>query len=321
MSDSTSKFVSPAALYIPSPSPSTSSHSRPSSPSPEPPRKRARSEITPEERKEARAHRNRLAAQNSRDKRKAHFSYLEQRVAELENENRQLRAGMGLAVTAPAPLVTVPMVDERDKAREQENEELRERIRILEKGWDAVVKALAAQGLPTGLLAPDSTQTSQTSTQDAVKQSPPTPVLAPSYPSPAPTLSPTLSFADPLSDSTSSSLFSPTFDFPTTSAFEHEMKDLEEYAESTRHSARVATVVYEPTTSLQRVDSASAHSAPPSLPQSRQPAHSPRPSRNSPRSTQLWKTSSVRSSPHLRAPRRRFHFLLRPQRGRMAARK
>lgn len=123
-----------------SPSPSPSSHTSELS---GPPRKRARSDVTPEERREARAHRNRIAAQNSRDRRKAQFSYLEQRVSELEDENRQLRAGMGL--TAP-PHHSHEQKDEereKDRARERENEELRQRVKTLEAGWEAVMKALS----------------------------------------------------------------------------------------------------------------------------------------------------------------------------------
>ncbi|KAL1945785.1 hypothetical protein VTO73DRAFT_1787 [Trametes versicolor] len=133
-----------------SPSPSPSSHTSELS---GPPRKRARSDVTPEERREARAHRNRIAAQNSRDRRKAQFSYLEQRVSELEEENRQLRAGMGL--TAP-PHHSHEQKDEereKDRARERENEELRQRVKTLEAGWEAVMKALAASGLPLDLAA------------------------------------------------------------------------------------------------------------------------------------------------------------------------
>jgi hypothetical protein len=108
--------------------------------------------MTSEERKEARAHRNRIAAQTSRDRRKAHYSNLEQRVAELEEENRILRANQ-LQFPTPVPR-SAEEEQERDKARDRENEELRERIKTLEKGWDAVVKALAAQGLPTGIPLP-----------------------------------------------------------------------------------------------------------------------------------------------------------------------
>ncbi|KAF9009156.1 hypothetical protein BDZ89DRAFT_1104642 [Hymenopellis radicata] len=108
-----------------------------------PSRKRPRSDVSSEERKEARAHRNRIAAQNSRDRRKAQFCQLERRVQELEEENRQLRAGYGLAQAT-----TPPPKSPEQAARDRENEELKERIKTLEKGWDAVVKALAAQGLP-----------------------------------------------------------------------------------------------------------------------------------------------------------------------------
>ncbi|KAI0786652.1 hypothetical protein C8Q75DRAFT_734604 [Abortiporus biennis] len=116
-------------------------------------RKRARSELTAEERKEARAHRNRIAAQNSRDRRKAQFQYLEQRVAQLEEENKQLRAGLGLAELSRSDEQTSEQ-REREKAREKENEELRARIKTLENGWDAVVKALTASGLPLNLPGP-----------------------------------------------------------------------------------------------------------------------------------------------------------------------
>jgi len=79
--------------------------------------------MTPEERKEARAHRNRIAAQNSRDKRKAQFGALEKRVAELEEENRRLRAGMSIE---EVNLVEQRKAEEieRERAREMENVEL-----------------------------------------------------------------------------------------------------------------------------------------------------------------------------------------------------
>lgn len=145
--------VNPSLLTSALPSPSTSVASSPASSNDSAPsRKRPRSEMTSEERKEARAHRNRIAAQNSRDRRKAHYSNLEQRIVELEEENRILRANQ-----FQAPIVVHRSAEEereRDKARDKENEELRERIKTLEKGWDAVVKALAAQGLPTGIPAP-----------------------------------------------------------------------------------------------------------------------------------------------------------------------
>ncbi|KAI0779478.1 hypothetical protein C8Q74DRAFT_1163676, partial [Fomes fomentarius] len=193
---------------------------------PGPSRKRARSEVTPEERKEARAHRNRIAAQNSRDRRKAQFVYLERRVQELEEENRQLRAGMGLAELSRH---TEQKDEEREKdsAREKENEELRQRVKTLETGWEAVMKALAASGLPLNLASvPSSTSSSAPSSSSsdpsapATSGQPPTttfPVfvpLSPVYPiSPAPSNI----------SSGSSTLFDPD-DF-----------------DSTRHLARVAT--------------------------------------------------------------------------------
>ncbi|KAJ7888196.1 hypothetical protein B0H13DRAFT_2342050 [Mycena leptocephala] len=70
----------------------------------------------------SRADRNRIAAQNSRDRRKAQFSYLERRLSELEEENRQL---LFAARSAPAQ-------QDARKAAEQENEVLRERLKDLE---------------------------------------------------------------------------------------------------------------------------------------------------------------------------------------------
>lgn len=199
-----------------SPSPSPSSHTSELS---GPPRKRARSDVTPEERREARAHRNRIAAQNSRDRRKAQFSYLEQRVSELEDENRQLRAGMGL--TAP-PHHSHEQKDEereKDRARERENEELRQRVKTLEAGWEAVMKALAASGLPLNLAAvppPSSSVLSSNPSAPVTLGQPSTstlPVFVPPTPiSPAPSTS-----------SSSSTLF-----------------DSDDF-DSTRHLARVAT--------------------------------------------------------------------------------
>ncbi|KAJ6575892.1 hypothetical protein B0H10DRAFT_2103686 [Mycena sp. CBHHK59/15] len=71
---------------------------------------------------------------NSRNRRKAQFSYLERRVSELEEENRQLRAGLLVASTQLDPRKAEEQKCEQAKARE--NEGLRERIKTLEKGWD-----------------------------------------------------------------------------------------------------------------------------------------------------------------------------------------
>ena len=80
----------------------------------EPPRKRSRSEVTAEERKEARAHRNRIAAQNSRDRRKAQFSYLERRVAELEEEHHHaFEPDPASAVRRATPAEAVDVVAHR----------------------------------------------------------------------------------------------------------------------------------------------------------------------------------------------------------------
>ncbi|KAK0213201.1 hypothetical protein DFS33DRAFT_1377665 [Desarmillaria ectypa] len=197
--------------------------SQPSSP-PEagPSRKRPRSEVSSEERKEARAHRNRIAAQNSRDRRKAQFSYLERRVAELEEENRQLRVGM-----APGH----SLADEQraaDKARERENEELRERIKTLEKGWDAVVKALAANGVPTGLPLPSSEPATV----------PQRPAPTPTQTNPPPKTEPTPTQITPISPAPSSHS-SLEFDSPMFSA-SSPSSDVSD-VEPTRHLARVAT--------------------------------------------------------------------------------
>ncbi|KAF7796653.1 hypothetical protein EIP86_007836 [Pleurotus ostreatoroseus] len=197
------------AAFVVEQLPSPASSPAPSSSSECPPRKRPRSELTTEERKEARAHRNRIAAQNSRDRRKAQFTYLERRVAELELENRQLRADMGITSEPASPDVSHhSLALAKDSAREKENEELRARIKTLENGWDAVVKALAASGLPLNIPAPpasltDASSSTATASRVLAAVAPPTPA------SPTP--------------STSSSVF--------------EFEDFE----PTRHLARVAT--------------------------------------------------------------------------------
>ncbi|KXN93021.1 X-box-binding protein 1 [Leucoagaricus sp. SymC.cos] len=191
--------VDPSTLSVPSPAPSSSAEDS------APPRKRPRSEMSSEERKEARAHRNRIAAQNSRDRRKAQFSFLERRVNELEEENRQLRISIGLLsqgqpAQIPLPVqLSVPVAE--DLVRDRENAELKERIRTLERGWDAVVKALAAQGLPTGLAPVSSTPAPAPTTL-------PPPMAA--FPSPAPSHSTLDTDIELASPSTSTPTFVPT---------------------------------------------------------------------------------------------------------------
>ncbi|KAF5348695.1 hypothetical protein D9758_006863 [Tetrapyrgos nigripes] len=221
------------------------------SPSAGPSRKRPRSELSSEDRKEARAHRNRIAAQNSRDRRKAQFSYLERRVQELEEENRQLRAGMGLAAVATQSPV--------DEARDRENQELKDRIRTLEKGWDAVVKALAAQGLPTGL---SSDNTSASSPSSSSTPAPPSsiPDSTPSAPVSAPSNQPPSQSASdfPISPAPSHSSLDLTTTFSSASPAlsERSLSDQGEQDQSTRHLARVATIPGSPPRmSLQRSSS------------------------------------------------------------------
>ena len=243
----------------------------------QPPRKRARSDLTTEERKEARAHRNRIAAQNSRDRRKAQFTFLERRVAELEEENRQLKANMGIPQLPTSSEITTNEQSERENAREKENEELRERIKTLENGWDAVVKALAASGLPLQIPTPSASNTHPSSSSS----NPPNtfPVMIP--PSPTFPLTPTSTSSSPNSE-----------------------RDLDEF-ESTRHLARVATTDAPllSSVSLQRVDSqqinSNSSSALPLLPcrphKSVSATH-PRYRHLPPSTRARWRISSVKSS-------------------------
>ncbi|KAA1471731.1 hypothetical protein DENSPDRAFT_132767 [Dentipellis sp. KUC8613] len=314
MTRSSSSFVDPTTLSLPSaanspesstsslPSTSTSAKARPppSTSADGPPRKRSRTDMTPEERKEARAHRNRIAAQNSRDKRKAQFAHLEQRIAELESENRTLRASMGLTA-----LRETEEQKAAEQAREQENRELRERIRTLESGWDAIIKALQTHGLPAGI--PGLTPQAPTQT--------PTPRPEPSSPSSShPTTFPV--FVPP----------SPVFPLspaPSQSSLSSSSPSMFDEPESTRHLARVATTNALPASvPQQRVASTQLNSTPstsPTSPWASPILHSaswaPLLRRRSTTSTKRrWKTSSARfSHPLRRCPPRRYHFLLPPQ--------
>jgi len=244
----------------------------------EPPRKRARSDLTSEQRREARAHRNRIAAQNSRDKRKAHFAHLEMRVAELEEENRRLRSGMGLSQFTTAD--NTPLSLERESLQARENRELKERVKSLESGWSAVIKALQASGLPLNLQVPPPASTYSplpSSTSDA---------------SSLPTIMPPSPAVYPLSPATSTSSLSSS--------------NIVEEFESTRHLARVATVesgAQLTSTSLQRVGSQRTIISPNST-SLLHPRRRRLPPTTQPRSrsaTALWRSSCGRSlPPHLR---------------------
>ncbi|KAJ7268720.1 hypothetical protein B0H12DRAFT_1009936, partial [Mycena haematopus] len=296
-----SMSVNPLSLsmdHSPSPDPESSE--------PGPSRKRPRTTSTnAEDRKEARAHRNRIAAQNSRDRRKAQFSYLERRVSELEEENRQLRAGLAVPAARPDQKAE----EERERAKERENEELRERIKTLEKGWDAVMKALAAQGLSTGTALPAPSPPAPEPTPAATPDPPakqqqaspdPTfPVLDSSmtFPiSPAPSHT-SLDFELDTLSSSSSFMSSPVL----TPKTEHDL-------DSTRHLARVASIGGAPPSpmALQRVVSTSVSRSP-------APTTTAAPLQRKTRSTtQPWRTCSARSSPLPRAsPRRVFLLMLR----------
>ena len=288
---------STSAYSSPSPAESSSSatvrptSTRGESTTMEPPRKRARADLTPEQRRDARAHRNRIAAQNSRDKRKAQFTYLEQRVAELEEENQRLRAGMDPSQFSSINNKAVSLEVESVQARE--NKELKERIKSLESGWSAVIKALQASGLPLNIQVPPPASTNS--------PLPPSTSSAGSLPTIVPS-SPTVY---PLSPATSASSFSSSNIF-------------EEF-ESTRHLARVATVesgAQLTSTSLQRVDSRRAIISPNSTSLLHPPRRRlPQTTRSRGRSaTALWRNSFGKSlSPHLRHQLSLSPFKFSPQ--------
>jgi len=280
---STTTFIDPSLFShstptsFPSPAPSSShdddedeqqpSHkrARTSSSSSSDPAEPTKPTSISEQRKEARAHRNRIAAQNSRDRRKAQFSYLERRVAELEEENRILRAAAQLASAAaggpvqqhqfvsvvPPPIIPSSAVfpaavtistheeqarAERERERERENEALKERIRTLEEGWGAVVKALAAQGLPL-LMGGVQTQPAAAVPETVASETKPATnnvdmMAYTAFPSPAPSNA-SLDFDAALSASSSSATTTPTPTPTTTNTTTN--------PNTTRHLARVAT--------------------------------------------------------------------------------
>ncbi|KZT40796.1 hypothetical protein SISSUDRAFT_1118073 [Sistotremastrum suecicum HHB10207 ss-3] len=179
MTQQNQRTVDPSTLSLPSPSPDPLSPKPATSSSSGPSRKRPRTDASPEEKKEARAHRNRIAAQNSRDKRKAQFSQLEAKVQELEKENRQLRLAL-----SSNPGSSSVAVSAREQEWIRENQQLKDRIRTLETGWADVLKALSAAGhaIPalSALSQPTSSENKPTSSV-IPEVAPPTPT-SPSLP-------------------------------------------------------------------------------------------------------------------------------------------
>jgi len=105
--------------------------------------------MTAEERREARAHRNRLAAQSSRDRKKVQFEALSTRVSQLEHENRSLRLGLSTSSSSSVA----------DDALAKENAELRARIEQLEQAWQNMTKILGTMILPSQLPVQPTTST------------------------------------------------------------------------------------------------------------------------------------------------------------------
>jgi len=195
-------------------------------------------------------------------------------VVELEEENRRLRGGVGSSQFTPADTKSVNI--QRESVQARENRELKERIKSLESGWAAVIKALQASGLQ--IPPPASTDSSLLQSTSSVGS-------LPTIVSPSPT-------AYPLSPATSTSSLSSS--------------NIVEEFESTRHLARVATVesgAQLTSTSLQRVDSQQLMISPnstPILPPQRRRLLPTTQSRNL-SATALWRNYCGRSlPPHLR---------------------
>lgn len=164
-----------------------------------------------------------------------------------------LRAGMmPKASTSTSTSPSSSSNGERDK----ENEELRERIRTLERGWDAIVQALASQGLP-GLVPSMPTNTDSTPKSESTVSSTTTLTSTTLPLSPASTHSsldldmvyPSSTEYDPLADIVSA-------EPPATDSTSSLLSDMNDNSPSTRHLARVAIISgRRPLMSLQRVDS------------------------------------------------------------------
>ncbi|KAG8886142.1 hypothetical protein FRB97_007180 [Tulasnella sp. 331] len=231
----TQTAIDPASLFYATtaqaPSPAGSS----SSPSSNNSRKRPRTDYaTSEERKEARAERNRVAAQVSRDRRKAEFGELRDRVNALERENAALRAAsssgaVSALFTTTSPIGTQPTISHLETEREKENRELKERVRVLENALSTLSQNVvnALQGVSGGMGA-----------------------LSTLLP---PMTAPPTAYSAPLTTSTTQTTTSPTASTSTSTLVT--ASDNKEV--STRHLARVAYVSsssLSDETSLQRTD-------------------------------------------------------------------
>ncbi|KAJ6623854.1 hypothetical protein B0H10DRAFT_2008671 [Mycena sp. CBHHK59/15] len=97
---------------------------------------------------EKRLEMNQIAAQNSRARRKAQFAYLERRVIELEEENRQLRTAQEASMSA-APR-NAELSGEARSPAEERNVELREQARALESAIMEGLVRLQRYGTKSG---------------------------------------------------------------------------------------------------------------------------------------------------------------------------
>jgi hypothetical protein len=154
--------------------------------------------------------------------------------------------------------------------QQRENEELRERIKSLEKGWETVINALQMQGLPTGMIQLSNPQTPLTTLSTSAPTAQPSstasapspsskPISAPktinhlnAFPSPAPSNS-SLDFdidnlaAGPNSPTSllATAAPSPLFtgsSVTSTTSFTPAPSNPAQASESTRHLARVASI-------------------------------------------------------------------------------
>ncbi|KAG8997648.1 hypothetical protein FRB93_014008 [Tulasnella sp. JGI-2019a] len=262
--DPSSLFYAPTAQ---APSPACSS----SSPSSNNSRKRPRTDYaTSEERKEARAERNRVAAQVSRDRRKAEFGELRERVNALERENAALRAASSSGAVSALFTTTIGTPTVLETEREKENRELKERVRVLENALSTLSQNVvnALQGVSGGMGALSN-------------------LLPPVTPAPA-------TYSAPIT--AQPQIASPTASSSSTLVTASDNKEV-----STRHLARVAYVSsssLSDETSLQRVEPARPPTPPTPQPRTSQSAQHPPPP-----TTPLLPPTTSAPSPTTAAPK------------------